>query len=133
MKYLISVQQSCPTIAVILQVAHVVNIAWIMNLSIEVFLRLSKYIHTSSSAKFAYACFGWILPAMIPGCLAFSIGESYDDEISCWKRVEHLVFKAVGTLNIVMILVSIYCLGYTHILYNREKKKYEPYEWQKFW
>ncbi|XP_070570872.1 adhesion G protein-coupled receptor L4-like [Ptychodera flava] len=124
---------ACPTIAITLQVAQVVNIAWIMNLSIEIFLRLSKYIHTSSSAKFAFACCGWILPAIIAAWLTMDIIEPNSDDVSCWNRLDHTVITAVGAINVIMILISGFCLGYTHILYNREKNVYETDEWRKFW
>ncbi|XP_070569371.1 uncharacterized protein [Ptychodera flava] len=76
----------------------------------------------------------WMDPARDIGVLVcYKPSGAIDDAKSCWSQVENSVIYAVTAINVTMVLTSIFCLGYTHIQYNKEKKKYEPDEWQKFW
>ncbi|XP_070570888.1 uncharacterized protein [Ptychodera flava] len=125
--------RACQMVALAVQVAQVVNAAWTLNLSIEAFLRLCLYIHTSNNARLFYVCTGCILPGILMCWFGMNPIGAIDDAKSCWSQIENSVIYAVTAINVTMVLISILCLGYTHILYNKEKKKYEPDEWQKFW
>ncbi|XP_070569374.1 adhesion G protein-coupled receptor L4-like [Ptychodera flava] len=80
--------RACQTVALAVQVAQVVNVAWTLNLSIEAFLRLSFYIHTSNNARLFYVCTGWILPGILVCWFAMNPSGAIDDAKSCWSQIE---------------------------------------------
>ncbi|XP_070555567.1 uncharacterized protein [Ptychodera flava] len=128
-----SVEGGCPIIGVALLWANLVNIAWIMNLSIELLLRLSFYVHTSRVARVAYVLTGFVFPAVVLLWLTLSSEGVNDDTTSCWRHLESTTIHAVCVPRVIMFLVSLVCLGCTHCMFNKEKQDYEPREWQKFW
>ncbi|XP_070570706.1 cadherin EGF LAG seven-pass G-type receptor 2-like isoform X2 [Ptychodera flava] len=122
----------CRQISIGLQVAHLVVLTWITNLSVEVCLRLAFYKYTSTLAKFAYLVTGFGIPAIV-FCLLDSPWGNTTGLTSCWSHIDVSDVKTICAAFTLTISVSLVCLSYTHFIFVNEKKKYEPEEWQQYW
>ncbi|XP_070570787.1 adhesion G protein-coupled receptor B1-like [Ptychodera flava] len=96
----------CRLVAAFSHFALLSNALWMMNLSIQFYIRLQHYVYRRTSARFFYSLCGWALP-----CVAFAIlNEEYHDNRnlhSCLALHSSAIYMFIHTLALLVAMVTV--------------------------
>ncbi|XP_070570782.1 adhesion G protein-coupled receptor B1-like [Ptychodera flava] len=93
-------ENTCRIVAAFCQFALLSNASWMMNMSVQLFIRLKYYVYRSTVARISYIICGWVLPSVVFAILKSNI-PAHRELNSC------LVFNPSTDYTVTLTLVSL--------------------------
>ncbi|XP_077997836.1 adhesion G-protein coupled receptor D1-like [Glandiceps talaboti] len=127
-------KERCQITAIFMHFFVMSNCLWMMNLCIQLFLRLRCFIHRHIKARVSYIVTGWIVPLLITCISAYEHIQHYQNGQSCLMTQSSSLLPSVHSLFGLITLVALVLLYSAYTAYRdhlNELRHGEKKIWEK--